>query len=82
MCSCFDHQGDFPSTKKSLLWQLMRQIGDTGIENSKLRDEIFCQIIKQITDNAFECVFTPPSARPLYYHLLFRLSRSHAPLPP
>ncbi|ELR24836.1 myosin head (motor domain) domain containing protein [Acanthamoeba castellanii str. Neff] len=48
------YMGDFPSTKKSLLWQLMRQIGDTGIENGKLRDEIFCQIIKQITDNAFE----------------------------
>lgn len=45
------YMGDYPSKKGLDSFKLMQKICQRGIDNPKLRDELYCQLIKQVSKN-------------------------------
>lgn len=45
------YMGDYPSKRVRSIHELTDQIFEGALKAEPLKDEIFCQILKQLTDN-------------------------------
>ncbi|XP_028840305.1 unconventional myosin-VIIa-like isoform X2 [Denticeps clupeoides] len=89
------YMGDYPSKKSRSISELTDQIFESPLKAEPLKDEIFCQIIKQLTDNyikyseekGWELLWLctglfPPSNILLPHVQRFLQSKKHHPLAP
>lgn len=50
------YMGDYPSKRTRSVNELTDQIFEASLKAEPLKDEIYSQIIKQLTDNHAKCV--------------------------
>uniref|UniRef100_A0A4W4E2S9 Myosin VIIAb n=1 Tax=Electrophorus electricus TaxID=8005 RepID=A0A4W4E2S9_ELEEL len=90
-----NYMGDYPSKRARSVNELTDRIFEGALKSEPLKDEIFCQIMKQLTENHVKCSeekgwellwlctgLFPPSNNLLPHVQKFLQSRKHHPLAP